>query len=218
MDLDGPEAHHLAVVLRLRPGDHVCLFNGDGREYPALVEAAAKRSVQLRVLGVESPARERPGRLEVASALPKGDRAQFLLEKLTELGVTHFVPLQTAYSVVNPREDRLERLHRHVIEASKQCGRNVLMTLEPLTEWSVYVDRADLPARKLLAHPGGSSLERGTPGDDVALAIGPEGGFRDDEVERAKAAGWGVVSLGPRVLRIETAALALASWFSLGQS
>ncbi len=217
VDLEGPEAHHLAVVLRLHPGDRVFLFNGDGREYPAVVEDVAKRLVQLRVLGVETPIRERPGRLEVASALPKGDRAQFLLEKLTELGVTHFVPLQTVYSVVNPREDRLDKLHRHIIEASKQCGRNVLMMIEPLVEWSVYAARTDLPARKLLAHPGGPPLQAGTPAEDIVLAIGPEGGFRDDEVELARAAGWETVSLGPRLLRVETAALALAAWFSLGQ-
>jgi 16S rRNA (uracil1498-N3)-methyltransferase len=217
VDLDGPEAHHLAVVLRLHPGDRVCLFNGDGREYPAVVEDVAKRHVQLRVLGVESPVRERPVRLEVACAIPKGDRAQFLLEKLTELGVTHFIPLQTVYSVVNPREDRIDKLQRHIIEASKQCGRNELMVIEPLVEWGDYLGRKDLPARKLLAHPGGPSVQPGAPTDEVVLAVGPEGGFRDDEVERGRAAGWEVVSLGPRLLRVETAALALAAWFSLGQ-
>src|SRR5205814_2052683 len=139
------------------------------------------------------------------------------LEKLTELGVTHFVPLQTVYSVVNPREERLDKLHRHIIEASKQCGRNELMVLEPLVEWGDYLARKELPARKLIAHPGKQSVQPGSPNEAVALAVGPEGGFRDDEVEMGRAAGWEVVSLGPRLLRVETAALALAAWFSLGQ-
>ena len=217
VDIDGPEAHHLAAVMRLRAGSQIVLFNGDGREYPAVVEQVGKKSVQLRVLGVETPARERPGRLEVASALPKGDRSQFLIEKLTELGVTHFVPLQTAYSVVNPREGRLDRLHRCVIEASKQCGRNVLMTIEPLVEWRTYVARADLPVRRLLAHPGGELLIPVSAKEDVAVAVGPEGGFRADEVELAIAAGWRTVGLGPRILRMETAALALAAWFAISQ-
>jgi 16S rRNA (uracil1498-N3)-methyltransferase len=217
VELEGPEAHHLAVVLRLHPGDRVCLFNGDGREYPAVVEDVAKRHLQLRVVGVESPMRERPARLEVACAIPKGDRAQFLLEKLTEIGVTHFIPLQTVYSVVNPREERIDKLLRHIIEASKQCGRNVLMVIEPLVEWSEYLRRTNLPVRKLIAHPGGPRLQPGTPTDEVAVAVGPEGGFRDDEVEMGRAAGWEIVSLGPRLLRVETAALALASWYSLGQ-
>src|SRR5579885_1179190 len=86
--LEGPEAHHLRTVRRLRPGDAVCLFNGDGREYPARVASLDRRAVTLEVLGVASPHRERGFRLEVAAPLPKGDRAVFLVEKLTEIGAT----------------------------------------------------------------------------------------------------------------------------------
>src|SRR5262245_36306394 len=93
--LQGAEAHHLAVVSRLAPGDRVCLFNGDGKQYPAEVRMAAKKSVALEVVAVEAPPRERGHRLEIAAPLPKGDRGQFLIEKLTELGVTRFTPLRT---------------------------------------------------------------------------------------------------------------------------
>src|SRR5205814_9535817 len=136
---------------RLRPGDAVCLFNGDGHQYPAEVIDVARRAVTLRVQNAASPQREVGFRLEVAAPLPKGDRAQFLLEKLTELGVTAFTPLQTARSVVHPREAKLDKLQRHVIEASKQCGRNVLMAVGPLTEWAPLVRRGDLPAPRVLA-------------------------------------------------------------------
>src|SRR5471032_2080834 len=95
VEIEGPEAHHLAGVCRLRPGDAVCLFNGDGREYPAEVREVGRRSVVLDVRTGEAPAREHSFRLEIAAPLPKGDRAQFLVEKLTELGVTAFTPLQT---------------------------------------------------------------------------------------------------------------------------
>jgi 16S rRNA (uracil1498-N3)-methyltransferase len=206
--LQGPEAHHLATVCRLRPGDRVCLFNGDGREYTAELVAVARRSVDLQVLAAEEPQRELGFRLEVAAPLPKGDRAQFLLEKLTELGATAFAPLRTERSVVHPREARLEKLQRYVIEASKQCGRNVLLKLEELTSWQMYCPRADLPELRILAHPGAPS-ETWPPGRDVALAVGPEGGFTDDEVALARAAGWRTVGLGPRIMRVETAALAL---------
>src|SRR5262245_15475642 len=84
--LRGPEAHHMTVVCRVRPGDEVCLFNGDGHEYPGRVVEVSKRDVTVEVLRVESPARELPFVLHVAAPLPKGDRAQFLVEKLTELG------------------------------------------------------------------------------------------------------------------------------------
>lgn len=210
--LQGPEAHHLATVCRLRPGDRVCLFNGDGHEYPADVISASRRDVSLNVLAVESPAREPGFRLEVAVPLPKGDRGQFLVEKLTELGVTQYTPLRTRRSVVHPGDAKREKLQRYVIEASKQCGRNVLMEVGAMANWETYATRADLPATRLLAHPGGESL-RSHPGDCV-VAVGPEGGFTDEEVDLARGNGWQVVSLGPRILRIETAAIALAAKFT----
>ncbi len=207
--LQGSEAHHLAVVCRARPGDAVCLFNGDGHEYPATVQGVGKREVTVLVSGVDSPARELGYRLEVAAPLPKGDRGQFLLEKLTELGATAYIPLHTRRSVIAPGAGRLDKLERYVIEASKQTGRNVLMRVEAAQDWTTYCQRPDLPATRLLADPGGAT-GRLVPGQDLAVAVGPEGGFTPDEVEAGRRAGWQVVGLGPRTLRIETAALVLA--------
>jgi 16S rRNA (uracil1498-N3)-methyltransferase len=216
IELDGPEAHHLATVCRLRPGDRVYLFNGDGRQYPAEVEANERRRVRLRLLGVETPQRELGFRLEVAAPLPKGDRGQFLVEKLTELGATAFVPLRTARTVVQPREAKLERLQRQVIEASKQCGRNVLMSVGDLADWGTYTGRADLPALRVVAHPGEEEEWSAVPAaGGVVAAVGPEGGFTDDEIALARDRGWRVVGLGPRVLRVETAAIALAARLAL---
>src|SRR3954471_17098144 len=110
--LDGPEAHHLATVCRLRPGNEVCLFNGDGREYPARITHAARREIALEILDVQQPERELPFMLEVAAPLPKGDRSQFLVEKLTELGARRFVPLACRRSVIHPREGKREKLER----------------------------------------------------------------------------------------------------------
>lgn len=213
--LQGPEAHHLAVVCRLRPGDRVSLFNGDGREYPAEVVTAAKKSVALHVLAVESPARELGQRLEVAAPLPKGDRGQFLIEKLTELGVTRFIPLRTQRSVVHPGEVRLDRLQRYVIEASKQCSRNVLLRVDPLREWADLCRDVDLPARRWLGNPGAPRVPC-LPLVDTICAVGPEGGFTDQEVAAAQDAGWQPVGLGPRILRVETAALVLAALGAAG--
>jgi 16S rRNA (uracil1498-N3)-methyltransferase len=214
--VQGAEAHHLAVVCRLRPGDAVCLFNGDGRQYPARIEKINRREAALEVLTVESPSRELPYRLDVAAPLPRGDRAQFLLEKLTELGVTSFTPLRTERSVVHPRETKLDKLQRYVIEASKQCGRNVLLDLRPMIEWPAFCAAADLPPRRVLAHPGGDStrsMAENAPRGDMVVAVGPEGGFTEDEVGLARAADWRVLDLGPRILRVETAAIALAVIF-----
>lgn len=214
-ELTGPEARHLAAVCRARPGDRVCLFCGDGREYPAEVVAVGKKTVTLRVGEPETPPRERTFPLLVAAPLPKGDRADFLIEKLTELGVTTFVPLRTARSVVHPRDAKLDRLQRQVIEASKQCGRNVLMKIEPLADWDSWCRRPDLPELRILAQPGAAGGLGEPPRTAVVIAVGPEGGFTPDE---ASAAGWRAVSLGPRILRIETAAIALAAWAGPGFS
>jgi 16S rRNA (uracil1498-N3)-methyltransferase len=208
--VQGPEAHHLATVCRFRPGGQVCLFNGDGHEYPATVVSVARRSVTLDILAVETQLREADSRIEVAAPVPKGDRAQFLLEKLTELGVSTFIPLRTQQSVVHPRETKLDRLQRYVIEASKQCGRNVLLQVGPLTDWSEYCRRGNLPGVRIVAHPSGANRCWPESGD-VALAVGPEAGFTDEEIALAQAHEWQVVSLGPRILRIETAAMVLAA-------
>jgi 16S rRNA (uracil1498-N3)-methyltransferase len=210
--LHGPEAHHLATVCRFRPGDEVCLFNGDGYEYPARVVAIAKKSVELEILEKLNPARELAFRLELAAPLPKGDRAQFLLEKLTELGVTSYVPLSTQRSVIQPREAKLEKLQRHVIEASKQCRRNVLMEVKPVADWESY-SQQQADTIKFLAHPGGEPLRAVTGNfSSVVVAVGPEGGFTDEEIAAGVASGWRLVDLGPRILRMETAALMLAGW------
>ncbi len=207
IDVEGPEAHHLATVCRLRSGDEVILFNGLGLEYPARVAAVSKRTVSLEILRAEAPERELPFRLEVAAPLPKGDRAAFLIEKLTELGATRFTPLQTARSVVHPGPGKEDKLQRYAVEACKQCGRNVVPEVRPLTSWAAFLADSSLPGRRLLGHPGGGKMAGAE--EDMVVAVGPEGGLTDQEVEQAVAAGWQTVNLGPRILRVETAALAL---------
>lgn len=207
--LDGPEAHHLATVRRFAVGDRITLFNGDGREYPAEILSLGRKSVALTILRADEVNRELPFSLIVASALPKGDRADFLIEKLTELGVTRFVPLITARSIVQPKVEKYERM---VIESSKQCGRNVLMQIAAPTMWKDFV-RSELPTQRFVLH-----TEDGTPigkGQEAVAAIGPEGGFTDEEIALAVAVGWQHATLGPRVLRVETAALAVASVLSI---
>jgi 16S rRNA (uracil1498-N3)-methyltransferase len=211
IQLQGPEAHHLGTVCRVRPGAPVCLFNGNGRQYPARVISVERKQIGLEILSIETTDTELPFKLEVASPLPKGARAQFLIEKLTELGATSFVPLQTSRSVVHPGDGKIEKLERYVIEASKQCGRNVLMRVEPAISWMDYIERDTSATRKIIAHFG-EPEEVSTAQTDAIVAVGPEGGFTDEEVEAARGRGWQVTGLGPRVLRVETAAVLLAAW------
>lgn len=214
--LSGPEAHHLAHVRRFQVADVVVLLNGDGAEYPARITALGKRQVDLTIIGVEKPQRETGFLIHVGSALPKADRTDFLIEKLTELGVTDFTPLATLRSIVNPKQNKLEKLRRAVIEASKQCGRNVLMRVHEPCRIEEWCTRTTLPLRRWIAHPDGkrtalvNDLKK-----DVAIAIGPEGGFSDEELSLACHAGFESIQLGPRIMRVETAALAVAACLSL---
>jgi 16S rRNA (uracil1498-N3)-methyltransferase len=208
--LDGPEAHHMTGVRRFAPGDAVTLFNGDGHEYPAVVESGGRKSVTLTVTAAVEADREATVRVTVAAALPKGDRADFLVEKLTELGVARFVPLVTTRSIVVPKLSTVEKMSRLVIEASKQCGRNRLMEVAPPTSWRDYL--ASATGRRYLLHTADGTTPTHDDATELSFAVGPEGGFTPEEVAAAVAAGFVAVSFGPRVLRVETAAVVAAAW------
>jgi 16S rRNA (uracil1498-N3)-methyltransferase len=232
--LRGDEAHHLIHVMRVSRGAPVTVFDGSGAEFSTVVEGIGRTEVEMAVTARQEIDRELPFELCLAVALPKGDRQKWLVEKAVELGVARLVPLQTRRAVPQLGEQGFRRLRRTVVEASKQCGRNRLMVIDRTEAWSELVlDTAGEPCR-LLAHPGGGEsgarrVEGGTGWDPrsaprplvgewpgvraarVFAAIGPEGGFTDEEVASALAAGWQVVDLGPRILRIETAAIFLAA-------
>lgn len=211
--LAGSEAHHLLHVMRAQPGDEVTLLDGSGAEFAARITKCSRREVALDILARQSIDREVAAAVTLAVALPKGDRQRWLVEKATELGVARIVPLITARGVAQPTPSALEKLRRTVIEASKQCGRNRLLEIAPPQTLADQISATPPGIRRWLAHPGGPLLADMTSGEAVATcaAIGPEGGFSDEEIAQATAQGWDLVSLGPRILRIETAALLVAA-------
>lgn len=213
--LDGQEAHHLLHVMRGKVGDAVTLFDGGGAEFAAEIAHCKRSEVGLRVIERREVDRELPFELVVGVSLPKGDRQKWLVEKLCELGVTEMVPLETARGVAQPTDSALERLERSVVEAAKQCGRNRLMRIakpQAMGEW-VRAEVAGTNTRRLIAHPDGTALARFgiETATSTRVAIGPEGGFTEAEVADAIAAGWQSVALGTRILRVETAAIAIAA-------
>jgi 16S rRNA (uracil1498-N3)-methyltransferase len=210
--LTGAEANHLRRVLRYEPGDEITLFDGRGSEARARIVSIADDAVELAVLE-RSPADEFPRwSVTLASAVPKGERFDWLVEKATELGVDRVVPLITARSIVNPGAGKLARLRRTIIEASKQCGRSRLMELADPIPWDDFLAGRSSSESFVIADPSGEPFgpSRAASGVDMVLAVGPEGGFTTDELVRAGERGAGLVSLGSTILRIETAAIALA--------
>ena len=216
LTLDGPEAHHLMHVLRITAGEKVEVFDGRGLVVSAEVVTIRKRDVELRIVAARReacPARE----VILGTAVPKGDRFDWLIEKATELGVTRIVPLITSRSSVDPRDSKLDKLRQTVITACKQCGRNHLLELSPVTAWADFVSHEFPNRAAFIAHlssdarPLGLGVSTLDHQPSTVFAIGPEGGFTEEEVELAVAAGAKPISLGPLVLRIETAAIAIAA-------
>ena len=213
------EAHHLAHVMRAKPGQEVVLFDGSGAEWQARVTRIGRTEVELELLARREVDRESPLHLTLGVALPKGDRQRWLVEKAVELGVRRIVPLITVRGVAQPADKSLARLRRTVIEASKQCGRNRLMEMGPPMNCEDYFAAGCAHGSwRAVADPSGNqslamSLVDGgrAPPAALTLAIGPEGGFTEDEIEAARSSGWSIVSLGLRILRVETATLYLAA-------
>lgn len=217
--LQGTEAHHLAHVMRIESGQQVILFDGSGYEFVARVETVGRSKIELTVLERRMVDRESPVRLTLAVALPKGDRQRWLVEKAVELGVMVLVPLSTQRGVAQPTEGALDRLRRSVIEASKQCGRNRLMEIAAAQPWREFAAATPQLGLRLLAHPGCAPLSHVVSPKtalpqlpEIIAAVGPEGGFAEDEVQLAIENHWTTVDLGSRILRIETAALTIAAW------
>jgi len=211
--LVGDEARHLVRVLRARVGDAVSIFDGSGREWPARVAAIGRDEVALEA-GAPLPRAPLPARpLTLAVALPKGERQKWMVEKLTELGVARLVPIETARGVAEATPAAIERLARGVIEACKQCGRTTLMEIAAPRSIPALLAAAEA-AEIIVADPGGAPLAvpraGGEPGGVLAL-VGPEGGFTPEEIAAAVGAGAVRVALGPHILRVETAAIALAA-------
>jgi 16S rRNA (uracil1498-N3)-methyltransferase len=213
------EAHHLAHVMRARPGDEVTLFDASGAEFTARVERLGRSEVELAIVSRQVVDRELAVPLILGVALPKPDRQRWLVEKATELGILRLVPLASERSQIRPSPAALEKLRRAVVEASKQCGRNRLMEIAAPQELYAFFASETERGMRLIAHPGGQRFapairalfRSAAPPPSIHLAIGPEGGFTAQEIKLAHSRAWSTIDLGPRVLRVETAAIALAA-------
>jgi len=217
LPLDEGEAHYLGHVLRLKRGDRLVVFNGRGTERDASVDSLQRRSAMLTLGTLRSPLPESSLDLTLIQALPKSDAMDLIVQKATELGVRTLVPVYTEHSVVKLDTERSERRMEHwrkiARSACEQCGRHTPPRIEPAAPLAAAIEALPTASKKRLAlDPSAQlSLDGVAPASGIIVAVGPEGGFAATDWRRLDAAEFTRVTLGPRVLRAETAALALCA-------
>lgn len=201
---------HAVQVLRLREGDALTLFDGQGREYPAALTMVARREARMRVGAAQVVNRESALPVTLLQAVGKGERMDWAVQKATELGVGRIVPVISERCNVQLDDTRWEKKQAHwqavIIAACEQCGRNRLPQLDPPLAFDAAL-AAETAALRLLFDPeAGRGFADLPPPASVALLVGPEGGFSAAENQRAVQAGFTALRIGPRLLRMETAA------------
>lgn len=222
IELPAAVAHHAARVLRLREGDAVTLFNGDGGEFDACLSRIEPKSVLAAVGGHHAVERESPLHVTLMQGLASAERMDWVMQKAVELGVAAIAPVTMARSVTRLDAARAAKRAEHwrsvIVASCEQCGRNRLPLLHPLSDFAAVLaapdpaDRAIVngAALSLVLAPGeGLSLKKfDRPEGAIRVLIGPEGGLTPDELSAAMRAGFRAAIFGPRVLRTETAGIA----------
>ena len=228
LELDGDRARYLGKVLRIRVGDSVTLFNGEGPQWPAVITRVGKSTVGLELGESFEAGSESPLKIHLVQGISRGERMDFVVQKATELGVKRITPVLTEYGVVKLKADRAEKRREHwqkvATSACEQSGRTRLPLIDtpvPLKNW-FGAKPESVDAELILApHASVPLASVPLPETKVCVLIGPEGGFSDSEFEDAAVSGFKAVSLGPRILRTESAAIATLAvlqslWGDLG--
>jgi 16S rRNA (uracil1498-N3)-methyltransferase len=223
-ELGASTSHHIGKVLRMAVAEELVVFNGRGGEWSARITAISKKAVTVEPLAFTEQDRSAPLAVTVALPMIKGERMDYAVQKATEMGAHALVIVDTERCEVRLKGERQEKKLAHwqqvAISACEQCGLNRVPTVQGVLNLRDWLS-TDLPALKLIAHPGeqpfsASALQAHS---SLALLSGPEGGFSDEELQRAADAGFTPFALGNRVLRAETAPVALlaALWAWHGQ-
>lgn len=214
--LDGTQSAHLAGSLRMRAGDMVTVCDGSGTDYGCRIVSVSP-AVELEVCYRQASGSEPPVKLFIYQAVPKGDKLATVVRMCTELGASGFVPVLSARCVSRPdaksAAKKAERLQKVALEAAQQSGRGIVPQVEPFTPFETAV-RACTADKKIIFYEGGGAGLGALLGgrlESCAVLIGPEGGFAPEEVALAESCGFLRATLGPRILRTETAPVCAAS-------
>ncbi len=216
--ISGSQAHHIVDVMRLNKLDKVVTFDGTGREYIGFIKDIKGKSVTVEIVETRTPSGKAAAKITLIQAIPKKDKMDYIAEKATELGVQAIIPLVTARTIPDWDEQKkaahVARWRKIAIEASRQCGRSDIPEVEDVATFSRLAagvsdyDLALIAALDDKAEPLKSVLG-GFKGGKIAVAIGPEGDFTPAEIKEAARAGFRLVNLGSRVLKSDTAGLAV---------
>jgi 16S rRNA (uracil1498-N3)-methyltransferase len=218
--ISAEEAHHIVDVMRVRKTDSVVVFDGTGKEYIGFVKEVNLDHLVVEILEERIPAQEKLPAISLIQAMPKKDKMDYIVEKATELGVHSVIPVITDRTIVKwdqaKRGSHVSRWRKISREAAKQCGRLDLPKIFDIKDFSEVIKDADDYDLKLIAALSNrAEMLKDALADSkarkIVVAIGPEGDFTSEEVKLAKAAGFRLISLGSRVLKSDTAALAVLS-------
>jgi 16S rRNA (uracil1498-N3)-methyltransferase len=211
--LEPEAARHIIQVLRLRTGAEIELFNGDGYNYAARLESAAKKQAQAEVISRSGPEADYNLYIHLCLAISKGERMDFAIQKSVELGVSEITPLFSQRCVINLQGERLHKREQHwrkvILSACEQSGRCRVPILNSAVELPSWLETSHQGTGLVLdpkSETGIGSIDK--PADKITILIGPEGGLSEAEIASAKTRGFKGISLGPRILRTETAPLA----------
>ncbi|MBY4678358.1 16S rRNA (uracil(1498)-N(3))-methyltransferase [Marinobacterium arenosum] len=215
VELADDAVQHIARVLRMRAGESIQLFNGDGVEYDAILAIVEKRRVSARVEKACPSAVESPLQVHIGQSISRGERMDFAVQKATELGMRQLTPLFSERCEVKLNSERQDKRQRHwqqvAVSACEQSGRSRVPEIQPVQNLADWCQSVQADLKLVLHHHTAAPLGQLPPPASVALLIGPEGGLSDAEVELAQANGFQPVALGPRVMRTETAPVAALS-------
>jgi 16S rRNA (uracil1498-N3)-methyltransferase len=207
------ETRHLRDVLRLRVGETVAVFNGIGGEFLCEIETIGKKESVLKIIEEITPkSPESNLNLTLAVAILKGEKFDLVIQKAVELGVTKFIPIITKRTDVKLKDadKKLERWRKIILESSKQCGRAMLMEVTETVELNKFIQSQN-GAKILFTERNGKSFSSIKSNQNLTAVIGSEGGWEDSEIELAQQNGFQIITLGGRILRAETAVIAISA-------
>lgn len=216
--ITGDDVKHISKVLRLRTGDEITICDSCGCDYLCAIEDISQTQVVAKILSKTTNKAESPLHITVYQGLPKSDKMDYIVQKCVELGAVSIVPVATARAVVklHDEEKKRTRWQKIAAEAAKQCGRGVIPTVGNVTDFAKVIDSLESDALNILPYENEDDRRlrqalAGYTGHKVNIIIGPEGGFEPDEISAAEQKGIHIVTLGPRILRTETAPIAAIS-------